>query len=162
MNRTSLRQAPILLLVLLVSAVGFAQDVEDAPLEDVWPAMAEPQFGDLDAMVQRGEIRILTAFTLGSYFIDRGRQHGTVFEMSRLFEKYARDKLGKAARTLKVTIIPVRRDQLIPFLIAGHGDVAFANLTITPERRELVDFSTPFTKKSPRAPGDRTRCCGHS
>jgi membrane-bound lytic murein transglycosylase MltF len=148
MNKTSLRHAPILLLVLLVSAVSYAQEVADAPLEDVWPAMAEPQFGDLDAMVQRGEIRILTTFTLGSYFIDQGRQRGTVFEMSRLFEKYARDKLGKAARTLKVTIIPVRRDQLIPFLVAGHGDVAFANLTITPERRELVDFSTPFTKKA--------------
>ena len=147
MNKTSLRHAPILLLVLLVSAVGYAQEVADAPLEDVWPAMAEPRFGDLDAMVQRGEIRVLTTFTLGSYFIDQGRQRGTVFEISRLFEKYTRDKLGKVARTLKVTIIPVRRDQLIPFLIAGHGDVAFANLTITPERRELVDFSTPFTKK---------------
>ncbi len=111
MNKTSLRHAPILLLVLLVSAVGYAQEVADAPLEDVWPAMAEPQFGDLDAMVQRGEIRILTTFTLGSYFIDQGRQRGIVFEMSRLFEKYARDKLGKAARTLKVTIISVRRDR---------------------------------------------------
>ena len=67
--------------------------------------------------------------------------------MSQILEKYGRDKLGKKAKILKVTIIPVRRDQLIPFLIAGHGDVAFANLTITPERSKVIDFSRPFTKK---------------
>ncbi len=119
-----------------------------APLEDVWPALSEPRFGDLDAMVEIGEIRVLTSFTLGSYFIDRGRQRGIVFEMSQILETYAREKLGKKAERLKVTIIPVRRDQLIPFLIAGHGDVVSANLTITPERSKVVDFSAPFTKKA--------------
>jgi membrane-bound lytic murein transglycosylase MltF len=122
--------------------------ISEAPLEDVWPALSEPRFGDLDAMIKRGEIRVLTTFTLGSYFIDRGRQRGTVFELSQILEKYARDKLGRKGRLLKVTIIPVRRDQLIPYLITGHGDVAFANLTVTPERRKSVDFSIPFTRKA--------------
>jgi membrane-bound lytic murein transglycosylase MltF len=129
------------------SAQTDAIDMPDAPLEDVWPALSDERFGDLDAMIGRGEIRVLTTFTLGSYYIDRGRQHGTVYEFSQILEKYARDKLGKKARILKVTIIPVRRDQLIPFLIAGHGDVAFANLTVTPERSKVVDFSIPFTTK---------------
>ena len=119
----------------------------EAPLEDVWPALSAARFGDLDAMVDRGEIRVLTTFTLGSYFIDRGQQRGTVYEMSQILEKYVRDKLGKKGRLLKVTIIPVRRDQLLPFLNAGHGDIAFANLTITPERSKVVDFSIPFTTK---------------
>ncbi len=123
-------------------------DAMEAPLENVWPALSEPRFGDLDAMVERGEIRVLTSFTLGSYFIDRGRQRGTVYELSQILETYARDKLGKKAQRLKVTIIPVRRDQLLPFLIAGHGDVAFANLTVTPERSKIVDFSVPFTRKA--------------
>ncbi len=123
-------------------------DAREAPLEGVWPALSEPRFGDLDAMVERGEIRVLTSFTLGSYFIDRGRQRGTVYEMSQILETYARKKLGKKAQRLKVTIIPVRRDQLLPFLIEGHGDVAFANLTVTPERSKIVDFSVPFTRKA--------------
>jgi membrane-bound lytic murein transglycosylase MltF len=46
-----------------------------------------------------------------------------------------------------VTIIPVRRDQLLSHLVAGHGDVAFANLTVTRERQQIVDFSRPFTRK---------------
>ena len=36
------------------------------------------------------------------------------------------------------------RDALISGLVAGRGDIAAANLTITPERRELVDFSDPL------------------
>jgi len=123
------------------------EGIPEAPLESVWPALSEARFGDLDAMLERGEIRVLTVFTLGSYYIDRGAQRGTVYEASRMLEKFAREKLGKQASRLKVTIIPVRRDQLLPHLVAGHGDVAFANLTVTPERQRSVDFSTPFTNK---------------
>ena len=120
---------------------------EAPPLQDVWPALSEPKLGDLDALIERGEIRVLTTITLGSYFIDRGRQGGMVYELSLRLEEYARKNLGANARRLKVTIIPVRRDQLLPHLVAGHGDVAFANLTVTSKRSELVDFSVPFSSK---------------
>ena len=36
------------------------------------------------------------------------------------------------------------RDDLLPGLVGGVGDIAAANLTITPERRAIVDFSPPF------------------
>jgi membrane-bound lytic murein transglycosylase MltF len=42
---------------------------------------------------------------------------------------------------VRVVFIPVRRDQLLPALMAGRGDIAAANLTITPERLKLVDFT---------------------
>ena len=148
--------------ILFASALAQAQDqattpplVENetadgspqAPLEDVWPSLSDARFGDLDAMLERGEIRVLTVFTLGSYYIDRGRQRGTVYEASRMLEKFTRDSLGKQASRLKVTIIPVRRDQLLPHLVAGHGDIAFANLTVTQERQKIVDFARPFSSK---------------
>lgn len=123
------------------------ENAPEAPLESVWPTLSEARFGDLDTMVARGEIRVLTVFTLGSYYVDRGQQRGTIYEASRMLEKFARETLGEQATRLKVTIIPVRRDQLLPHLVAGHGDIAFANLTVTPERRQTVDFSRPFTSK---------------
>jgi len=152
MRLTSSRIAAIVVVALLTAAVLPAQEVgltgaADAPLDDVWPALSDPKLGDLDEMVARGEIRVLTSFTLGSYFIDRGRQRGTVLEMSRILEKYVREKIGSDARRLKVTIIPVRRDQLLPHLLAGHGDIAFANLTVTTNRRQIVDFTNPFTNE---------------
>jgi membrane-bound lytic murein transglycosylase MltF len=42
---------------------------------------------------------------------------------------------------VRVVFIPLRRDQLLPALAAGNGDIAAGNLTITPERQKLVDFS---------------------
>jgi len=42
-----------------------------------------------------------------------------------------------------VVLIPVNRDELLMSLIDGLGDIASANLTITPERQKRVDFSIP-------------------
>ena len=120
---------------------------EEVPLADVWPTLSQPWLGDLEGMIERGEIRLLTTFSLGIYFIDRGRQRGTVVEVAAELEKFVKKRLGKAARNLKVVIIPVRRDQLLPFLAKGYGDLATAYLKVTPRRLKLVDFSEPFTNK---------------
>ncbi|MGH2830964.1 MAG: transporter substrate-binding domain-containing protein, partial [Dongiaceae bacterium] len=40
--------------------------------------------------------------------------------------------------------IPVERDRLLQGLIDGTGDVAAGNITVTPERQELVDFTDPI------------------
>jgi len=42
---------------------------------------------------------------------------------------------------VRAVFIPVHRDELLPALVAGKGDIAAANLTITPERQNLVDFT---------------------
>ncbi|SHH22032.1 MltF family protein [Ferrimonas marina] len=114
-----------------------------AQLSDVWPVLAQPGQGDLDAMLQRGEIRVLTSFTLGWYYIEQGQPSGLIFELTRLFEQHLEEYLGPEAEGLKVTVIPVRTDQLVPYLLQGLGDVIFANLTITPDLSEQVRFSIP-------------------
>ncbi len=43
-------------------------------------------------------------------------------------------------------MIPVPRDELLPRLVAGQGDIAAAALTVTPERLKRVDFSKPFAE----------------
>jgi membrane-bound lytic murein transglycosylase MltF len=116
-------------------------------LNDIWPPLSKPMHGDLDKMLDRQKIRVLTTFSLGSYYIDHGKQQGTVFELSRQLEKEIRKKYKDKSKKLKVVIIPVRRDQLIPYLIDGYGDVAIANLTITPKRNELVEFTVPMANK---------------
>jgi membrane-bound lytic murein transglycosylase MltF len=40
--------------------------------------------------------------------------------------------------------IPVHRDQLIPMLLRGAGDIAAAGLTVTDARLEKVDFTDPY------------------
>src|SRR5882672_556268 len=77
------------------------------------------------------------------FFLDKGRQRGTAPAAFRQFEKITNGKLRPNALPFRVQFIPVARDQLLPKLAAGYGDLAVANLTITPERRKLVDFSAP-------------------
>jgi len=110
-------------------------------------AMQKPWTGDLDGMIERRIIRVLTVNSKTAHFVDKGVQRGTVVDFFQIFEtelnkKLAADKKLKN-KNLKVRVIflPLRRDQLLPELAAGKGDIAAANLTITPERQKLVDFS---------------------
>ena len=100
--------------------------------------------GDFDVMRERRVIRALTTFSKTGYFLDGPRQRGLTFEALSQFEKFVNEKLDTGHLKVHVLLIPVRRDELLPGLLEGRGDVAAANLTITPERSELVDFSDPL------------------
>jgi membrane-bound lytic murein transglycosylase MltF len=78
------------------------------------------------------------------YFVDKGQQRGLSYDQGRTFEEELNRRLGKQHLRVEVVFVPVSRDDLLPALIQGRGDVAVANLTITPERREWVDFSAPL------------------
>ncbi|WP_051202058.1 transglycosylase SLT domain-containing protein [Ferrimonas senticii] len=120
--------------------------LNEPPLARIWPLQASPKLGDLDAMIERGEIRILTTFTWGWYYIDRGQPQGFTYQLTQLFERYLQQRLGAKAKGLKVTVIPVRRDQLLAHLQLGYGDLIFANLTITEARQAQIDFSEPYQR----------------
>ncbi|MDX2437185.1 MAG: transporter substrate-binding domain-containing protein [Acidobacteriota bacterium] len=105
--------------------------------------MLKPFHGDFEAMVEEREIRVLVTYNKTSFFLDGGTQRGITVDMLREFEKTLNKELKLGTRSLHVAAIPVLRDQLIPFLEEGRGDIAIAALTITPERAQRVDFSTP-------------------
>ena len=99
--------------------------------------------GDLDGMVERRFIRALVTYSKTNYFLDGVTQRGLTYETLRKFEKFVNQRLGSKTLKLNVVIIPVRRDELISGITAGLGDIAAANLTITPERAQSVEFSLP-------------------
>ena len=68
---------------------------------------------------------------------------GLAVEISRAFEEHLLETSGKKAGSFNVVMIPVPRDKLLPYLVEGRGDLVVANLTITPERQEAVQFSNP-------------------
>ncbi|MDP4726069.1 MAG: lytic transglycosylase F [Desulfobacterales bacterium] len=95
-------------------------------------------------MAKRREIRVLVVYSKTFYFLDQGQQRGATYELLKQFEKFINKKLKTKTLKLRVFFIPVRRDQLIPWLVDGRGDIAAANLTITPQRQKQVDFSDPL------------------
>jgi len=143
-------------LCLLFACVGLATAETPAPapaktaggtLSISTAEIQKPWTGDLDGMIERRLIRVLTVYSKTIYFADKGIERGTAFEYGRLFEQELNKKLAAEKKLkdknlkVRVVFIPVRRDQLLSGLAAGKGDVAAASLTITPERRKLVDFT---------------------
>src|SRR5271157_5858601 len=78
--------------------------------------------------------------------IDRGRQMGLVAELGQALEAWLNAKCAKGNLKIHVVFLPVARDALIPDLREGKGDVAAGELTVTPERKVVVDFATPWVR----------------
>jgi membrane-bound lytic murein transglycosylase MltF len=102
----------------------------------------EPWRGDLDGMTERGFLRILTVHNPLFFSFDGAKQTGMVAELGKLFEDHLAEEIGRV-RSPTVILIPVGRDELIPRLVEGHGDLVMGNLTITPDRQKLVEFGPP-------------------
>lgn len=105
--------------------------------------IARPWTGDLDSMIERGFIRALVVYSPPMYFFDNGAQRGIVYEALGELERFLGAQLGRRTRRVRVVILPVTRNEIVPALERGLADIAAANLTVTPERRRRVDFSSP-------------------
>ena len=99
--------------------------------------------GDLDEMVKRRLIRAGVVYNRTQYFIDHGVQRGISYEALKLFEDELNKRLKTGLLKVHIAIVPIPRDELFPSLVAGKVDLIAAALTVTPERRKLVDFSNP-------------------
>jgi membrane-bound lytic murein transglycosylase MltF len=141
-NSFSIRIVLVAILFCLTTTnLTFAQDEQSIlKLDKKWT-------GDFDGMVKRHLIRALVPLSKTFYFFDRAEQKGLTYDALMEFETYVNKHLEKKTLTVRVLVIPTTRDQLLPRLVEGIGDIAAGNLTIIPERQELVDFSDPsYTK----------------
>jgi membrane-bound lytic murein transglycosylase MltF len=110
--------------------------------------LVQPAFGDLDAIFDRGILRILVTHSQTDFFFDKGQIRGMQVEIVRTF--LARLNAGRTnrfhaseANRIFPQYVPVAFSELIPSLLAGEGDIAAAFLTVTAEREALVDFVSP-------------------
>ncbi len=129
----------VLAFIALSPLISRADQADPAVIEHV----QAPWTGDFDQMVERQMICVLTVFNQTTYFLDGAEQKGITYDLVQAFEEHVNKALGKTAK-VQAVVIPVPRDQLLPALIEGRGDIAAANLTITAERQALVDFADPL------------------
>ena len=125
----------VLLPVFLMGEGALASSHPDEIMEHA----NEPWTGDLDGITERRFLRILTVHNPLFFSFNGEKQKGVMADIARMFEKHLAEEIGRV-RSPTIVIIPVGRDELIPGLIEGRGDIVMGNLTITPERQELVDF----------------------
>ena len=111
----------------------------DQPINKLEKA-AKPLAGDLDAIIERGYLRILVAPSRTHFETVDGRHRGRAVDAGvALAQKLSED----AKREVAAVFIETREDQLIPSLLASQGDVA-ANLLLTFTRDEQVVFAPPI------------------
>ncbi len=106
--------------------------------------LTKPWTGDLDGMVERRTVRVLTAYSRTLYFVDSGTPRGTAYDQGKLLEEHLNKTLGSTRLTIRVQFVPLSRDELLPALLEGKGDIVMGNLTVTRERKEIVDFTEPW------------------
>jgi membrane-bound lytic murein transglycosylase MltF len=99
--------------------------------------------GDFDAMLDRRLIRLVAPYSPTLFFKDKGTIYGTAANGAQLFERWINKTFALGARPLTVPLTPVSRDKLFDALLAGDGDIAAGDLTITEELRKKVAFSVP-------------------
>ena len=127
--------------VCLVSTLDAQAPTEKGRLGLALSEITKPWTGDLDGMVERRTVRVLTAYSRTLYFVDQGTPRGTAYDQGKLLEEHLNKIYKSRHLTIRVQFIPLSRDELLPALLAGKGDVVMANLTVTPERKETVDFA---------------------
>jgi membrane-bound lytic murein transglycosylase MltF len=116
---------------------------ESAIPSELRPLVDKAYTGDLDGMVHHRMIRIGAPYSRTFYFIDKGVQRGLAYEYANLFEDWINKQLGAEKLKVQVVLIPMPRDMMLRQLRAGKVDLVVAQLTVTPERLRLVDFTNP-------------------
>ncbi|WP_160774084.1 transglycosylase SLT domain-containing protein [Stappia sediminis] len=88
-------------------------------------------------------VRALIPYSITDYYLDKGEEKGLAAEYLREFEKHINKGIRKEGDKIRVVLLPTQRDALLSGLVEGYGDIAVADLTITPDRLKIVDFSDP-------------------
>ncbi len=148
MKRTAVKKLSLAGILVLGCLGTVGGDTGDAPRKEITKLTlpTETWTGDFDGMVKRRMIRVLVVYSKTFYFIDMGTQRGITYDAFHAFEDYINKKLKTKHLRVSVVFIPTSRDELLPALVAGRGDIATGNLTITPERRKAVDFTSPILR----------------
>jgi len=117
----------------------------DDPLHHPLDAhLSDTYTDDLPGLLEKKYLRVLTTMNRTNFFLAGGKAHGYEYDLLKEYEKHLNQ--GIKAGELRVTLefIPVSRDRLLPDLANGYGDIAAAGLSVTQERREMVDFTQPY------------------
>ncbi len=95
-----------------------------------------PNRDDLDGILARGRLRMITRNDPVCYFLHRGTELGFELELVRGFAE------SKGLR-LEI-VIPPRHADMIPWLQEGRGDLVAAAMPISPVHGDEVMFTRPY------------------
>lgn len=115
-----------LFVVAVLFASGLADQATGGGLEDAW---------------QRGKllVGVKSDFPPFGYLDESGALQGYDIEVARYLAKALFDDTGQ-----RLELVPVTSGSRIPFLYSGWIDVIAASMTITEDRKRVLEFSHPY------------------
>ena len=146
MRRSYAALSFLVLAALFLPSSAPAQDAAQQAAYATLPpdVLVKPWTGDLDGMIERRVVRVLVPYSKTMYFVDRGAQRGIAYEYIQAFDDHLNAKLKTKNLRIIFVFVPSTRDQMVAMLNEGRGDLAAVDATITPERMQLLDFTTPL------------------
>lgn len=89
-------------------------------------------------------VRVLVQYGRTEFFVANGRPFGVEYEALSEYENYLNRNRPRHSPRISMVFIPVRFEELLPFLREGKGDIAAGLLTVTEDRKNQVAFTAPY------------------
>jgi len=135
---------PAIILVLVFSCPPPTSTGAEAAEKVVFDRIRTPFKGDLDQIRQRRFIRVLVSYSKSNFFYDYSMARGFEHELLKAYEKYLNKQVKDKYEKIQMIFLPVPFSHLLTDLQAGKGDIAAAGLTVTPQRKAAVNFTTAY------------------
>lgn len=116
------------------------QEIDNPVIERV----SVPRFGDLSEIRKRRRLRVLVQYSNTNFFFDGPDFHGFDYEIMTGYEQFLNASVSKHSERIVFNFVVKPFSELLTDLNNGYGDIAVANLTITPEREGIVQFTQPY------------------
>lgn len=137
--------SPILFLLLLAPSLwSVSPEAESNDLKALLKRTLAPNLHDLPIMKSKRVIRVLVTYNNTNFFIEEGRERGFEYELLKQYENHLNYRIKNEDQKVHFAFIPVHFNELIPSLLNGTGDIIAAGIKITPDKQEIIDFTTPY------------------
>ncbi len=131
----------LLIICLIFPGIAMCANDNSLPLN---VHISESYDDDLPGLLEKKYIRVLTTLNRTNFYISEGHLVGYEYALVKGYEAFLNSRTDQNGLKVVLEFITVSRDQLIPKLVSGYGDIAAAGLTITPERKAKVHFTKPY------------------
>ncbi len=122
--------------LLLLSCSQEPEAPEDEATHSLSVSVTEPVERDFSDIKSSGVLRMITSYSSGSYFLYKGVQVGFDYELLKTFTE---------ENDLALEVVITGPDESpYDLLNSGRGDIIAANYTVTPERKQVVNFTRPY------------------
>jgi membrane-bound lytic murein transglycosylase MltF len=133
--------ALMLSLILPVQEIAGADEAKEKETREIAPHVLHQKWtGDLDGMVNRRVIRVLTLYNKTMYFLDKDTQRGIVYDAMEAFEEGVNKTRKTGNMRVHVVFFPVSYEELLPALAEGVG-ISLARTSQSPTHKRKLSIS---------------------